>query len=288
VNNAKMESVKGGSVTDVWGNCCGGGGMADYQDMRGVAGDGTWRRARSMEAFVTAIYEELVRLTHERGAAVKYQMYKKEPVANRLQMVGHASPLSIKYPEFEFMRDFIAKNNLKRGYEVATGFGISTLSIGLGMKQTGGKVVTMDAYVEEHYGDGFAYEHKSDETYKDMDGFKSVQFLIEAYGLQEVVFPTVGWSPTDTRARISSVFDLTKEKLDFVFIDGGHWDDFAMNDVKAIRDIMDDRFALFVHDTHMLGEKFHGFIGETFGRRVEQIESCKWPQGCFLGYLASL
>jgi len=238
-------------------------------------------------AATETLYDQLIRLSEVPDAPVRYQLYKKEPVINRLQMAGHSSPLSIKWPEFEFMRDYIARNHLQRGYEVATGFGVSTLACGLGMKQTGGRMVTMDAYVEEHYDSGIAYEHKTNETYQDMDGYKSVQFLIRQFELENTVFPTVGWSPTDTRDRLGRVFDLKAEKLDFAFIDGGHWDGFAMNDVKAIRDLIADRYALFFHDTHMLTETFHAFIEHSFGRRITQIESCKWPQGCFLGYIST-
>ena len=69
-------------------------------------------------------------------------------------MLGHIKnniihlPFSINNFEFNFMRDVIIKNNLKNGYELATGLGISTLALSLGLKETDGHLISCDSYQE--------------------------------------------------------------------------------------------------------------------------------------------
>ena len=71
------------------------------------------------------------------------------------------------------------EHNLQRGYECATAFGISSCAIGLGFKQTGGKIVTMDAYIEEKCQNPGAYKDFERTVYEQSDGYKSVKYLIE-------------------------------------------------------------------------------------------------------------
>ena len=59
-------------------------------------------------------------------------------------MENHIFPLSIRYDEFEFLKNLIIKYNLKSGFELATAFGVSTVALGIGFIKTGGKLVTMD------------------------------------------------------------------------------------------------------------------------------------------------
>jgi hypothetical protein len=112
--------------------------------------------------------------------------------------------------------------NLKRGYECATAFGVSSTAAGLGFKKTGGKLVTMDAYVEELYDNCNSYRGVEAVTHPNSDDYKSAKFLHKHFGLEETVFCEVGWSPRDTAQTISKHF-APEEKLDFVFIDAGHF-----------------------------------------------------------------
>ena len=195
-----------------------------------------------------------------------------------LRMANHPMPLSIKEDEFKFLRDYIIKHDLKRGYEVATAFGVSTMACGLGFKETGGKLVTMDAYIEEQYDS--CTDYRADKaTYQDADGWKSVNFLIEHYGLQDVVTPTVGGSPEDTRSRLSTVFDLEKDKLDFVFIDALHYDEAVIADLESIRDLLADKYVLFLHDVHCFGSDVVNHLLNNFGQTWTTPPSCRYIAG---------
>lgn len=199
---------------------------------------------------------------------------KKGPVEYRLDgdhmgMKNHYHPLSIKINEFNYIMDYISQNNLKRGYELATAFGISAVAIGLGMKKNNGKLVSMDSYVEEHYNHSNAYKKIVNEKYYNTDGFKSASYLINKYDLN--VRLKVGWSPEDTKRILSDEFDLSKEKLDFVFIDSGHWDDAIIKDIESIKDLLDDNFSILLHDTFCFTEKLTEYLIKTFGKSYEIV-----------------
>jgi len=198
-------------------------------------------------------------------------------------------PVSISCNEFDFMLGFIKQFNLKRGYEVATGTGISALAAGLGMGD-GGKLVTMDVYVEENlglvYDDYAAKPYEDKEVFTDSKGTESINFLIEKYGLEDVVFPKTGWSPDDTEKSIREVFD---DPLDFVFIDALHDDKHLIQDIEAVLPLLADKFAIFIHDTHCFSKKTEQYLTEVFGKIWTYAENCRYPMGGFnLGYIENV
>lgn len=213
---------------------------------------------------------------------IKYELYN----GHRLKMVGHDSPLSISDVEFDFLRKFIVRNNIQSCYEIATGFGVSTLAMGLGLKETGGRLVTLDAYIEEKENNGYSYESYSNEKYERSDGFVSVNYLLKEFGLSGNVFPFVGWSPDDTPESIKAIFGDTP-LLDCVFIDGGHFDDFAIRDLDSIFGYLADEYIIFFHDRHMLGDKFARHLHGLFGRDTTLVPGCQFPQGYFLSYITN-
>lgn len=182
---------------------------------------------------------------------------------NSLGMKEHYHPWSIKQDEFFYLKKIIIQNNLKVGYEIATAFGISSLAIGLGFKETGGKLITMDAYIEEKYGNAGAYDGKTAEIHADSDGYKSVNFLIEHYGLQNIVFPEIGWSPDDTAA---AILKHTNEKIDFVFIDGGHFPEQIIKDIESVLPFLNDKYIMTFHDTHTFNQEVNDFIYKVTGK----------------------
>jgi hypothetical protein len=105
-----------------------------------------------------------------------------------LKMTNHDFPYSIRPTEFNFLKNLIVDFNLKNGYEVATAFGISTTALGLGFKETGGKLVSMDAYVEEGVNSYDTYRTQNPTLYYNTDGYKSAEYLIEHFGLKNNVF----------------------------------------------------------------------------------------------------
>ena len=163
-----------------------------------------------------------------------------------IRMVDTLYPNSITEHEFFIIHDLIIKNNLKYGYEVATGFGISALAGALAFKQTGGKLVTMDSYYEEKIQDPLKDHQNS--IFVESNGFKSVNQLIDKYKLNDILYPTIGYSPDDTNKCINDIFD-ENIKLNYIFIDGLHTPEAALNDFKVIENKIDiDNFVVIFHD----------------------------------------
>ena len=204
---------------------------------------------------------------------------------NNIKMVQHPYPYSIKEAEFNFLTNLIADNNLQRGYECATAFGISSLAIGLGFKKTGGKIVTMDAYIEEKCKDPGAYKDFQREVYDKADGYKSVKYLIEKFGLENTMFPEIGWSPYDTETSVRRHF---KESLDFVFIDAGHFPEQMIKDIDAFLPLLGEKYVLAFHDVYpwSYSEAVHQHLFDKIGKRVEI--AVPHPAGENLGVVINL
>lgn len=190
-----------------------------------------------------------------------------------LRMVGTQYPNSLTEPEFNYLKNVIIENNLQKGFEVATGAGISTLAIGLGFKETNGKLVTMDAYNEEFLQDPLS--DNSDKKFYDSKGYKSVKQLIEKFNLEENVKAKVGWSPSDTETCINSVFS-PEEKLDFIFIDAFHTDEAAIKDFDSIKNrINPEKFVVALHDVDGLPETVK-YVEDFFGIKSELVSERPW------------
>lgn len=202
-----------------------------------------------------------------------------------IKMVQHPYPYSIKEAEFNFLTNLIADNNLQRGYECATAFGISSLAIGLGFKKTGGKIVTMDAYIEEKCKDPGAYKDFQREVYDKADGYKSVNYLISKFGLENTMFPEIGWSPDDTETCVRRHFD---EPLDFVFIDAGHFPEQMIKDIDAFLPLLGEKYVLAFHDVYpwSYSEAVHQHLFDKIGKRVEI--AVPHPAGENLGVVINL
>jgi len=207
------------------------------------------------------IFDEIISL---KDGPVQYERVG----TGNIKMVQHPYPYSIKLKEFEFLKNLIAENNLQRGYECATAFGISSLAIGLGFKQSGGKCVTMDAYIEEKCKDPGAYANFEREVYEKADGYKSVKYLIDKFELQDTLYPEIGWSPDDT---ITCVKKHITEPLDFVFIDAGHFPEQMIKDFDAFLPLLGEKYILAFHDVYpwSYSELVHDHIFSKIGKRVE-------------------
>jgi predicted O-methyltransferase YrrM len=179
-----------------------------------------------------------------------------------IRMGNHNFPLSIRYDEFEFLKNLIIKYNLKSGFELATAFGVSTVALGIGFKQTGGKLVTMDAYVEERQ-DVYTQDYEDKSTNYQSDGFKSVNYLIEYFRLKDVVNPQIGWSPDDV---MEVVHNHSNNSFDFLFLDGGHTPEQIIQDLYAIRPFMEKECVIVLHDyyNHIYTDEVQKVIIELF------------------------
>jgi predicted O-methyltransferase YrrM len=227
------------------------------------------------------MYREFYEKAIEKEWEVKYDLLFKEVVedAYALSMVGNWNPISIKQREFNYIRNFIEAHDLRNGYELATGVGISCIAAGLAMKGKS-KVVTVDAYIEENRPDSMAYIGEAKVTYKDAKGYKSANQLIKEYGLEDTVITRVGWSPDDVGTIIKEEFG--DEKLQYVFIDGLHVEANVIADIEAVLPYLDEKFALFLHDTHSphLTPNFHAFLGSKFGKTYTVCPGCEWHRHC--------
>jgi predicted O-methyltransferase YrrM len=221
------------------------------------------------------------RILELKDGPVQYEMVDK----GNIKMVQHPYPYSIKESEFNFLTNLVIENNLQRGYECATAFGVSSLAIGLGFKRTGGKVVTMDAYIEEKCKNPGAYENFSREVYDKSDGYKSVNYLVDSFGLKDVLFPEIGWSPDDTETCIRKHFS---EPLDFVFIDAGHFPEQMIKDIDAFLPLLGEKYVLAFHDVYpwSFSTIVHDHLFSKIGKKVEI--KVPFPEGENLGVVINL
>lgn len=207
-----------------------------------------------------------------KDSPVPLQSVQCDIVPSGLKMINHFHPWSISETEFNFITKKIVDRNLKRGFEVATAFGISALAAGLGFESTGGLLITMDAYIEEHYNYCGGYREKRNETYQGMDGFKSINYIIEKFNLQNHIHPVVGWSPDDIGKWLLGM------RIDYAFIDGGHWNEQVIKDANEIKLYLNpDKFSVFVHDSHSLPPDVRQILSEIFGVPFNVV--CPMPSG---------
>lgn len=192
-----------------------------------------------------------------------------------LNMKNHIFPLSIRYDEFEFLKNLIIKYNLKSGFELATAFGVSTVALGLGFKETGGKLVTMDAYVEERQ-ELYTQDYADTSINYESDGFKSVNYLIEYFRLKHVVNAQIGWSPIDVKEVVNNHSNNT---FDFLFLDGGHTTKQVIQDLYAIRPFMENECVIVLHDyfDNVFTDEVKEIIKKLFG--INPIIELEYPFG---------
>lgn len=231
---------------------------------------------------MSSAFDEILGLT---GGPVSYEMTHM----GHIKLREHTFPFSIRKLEFEMMTNIVTTYNLKRGYECATAFGVSSTAAGLGFKKTGGKLVTMDAYVEELYNDCNAYRGADAITHPDSDDYKSAKFLHKHFGLEETVFCEVGWSPRDTAKTISKHF-TPEEKLDFVFIDAGHFPEQVLLDIDSFVPFLADKFVLMFHDVydHIFDARVNARVQELFGKQIQILVPNSTGMGDNMGILINM
>lgn len=222
------------------------------------------------------MYDQLVALT----GPVRYEICGR----GHLKMANHPFPWSITNVEFTWITDFVKSYNLKAGFEVATAFGISSLAAALAMKETGGKLVTMDAYIEEASNDPLIYRHAQPQTYEQADGYRSVNYLISQFDLENTLIPFVGWSPINTAEAITSVFG-DDAQLDYAFIDAGHFEEAVLADLNAIAPFMKKGGFVLFHDVYdyCFTPAVHARVRELTGNDIDIV--LPPPQGDSLGVL---
>jgi predicted O-methyltransferase YrrM len=202
-----------------------------------------------------------------------------------VKMVGHSVPYSVMQKEWDFLHNIVVDNNLKRGFELATAFGVSGSAIGTAMKKTGGKLVTMDAYIEEKCNNAGTYEKFERQVYEQSDGYKSVKYLIKKLEIENHMMAEIGWSPDDVDSIITRNFT---EKLDFVFLDAGHFGHQMIKDIEAIKPHLADKFVFVFHDIYPWSctKEVHDCVIKHFGRDIEI--KLPYPDGENMGVIINL
>lgn len=202
-----------------------------------------------------------------------------------IKMVGHSVPYSVMQKEWDFLHNIVVDNNLKRGFELATAFGVSGSAIGTAMKKTGGKLVTMDAYIEEKCNNAGTYEKFERQVYEQSDGYKSVKYLIKKLEIENHMIAEIGWSPDDVDSIITRNFT---EKLDFVFLDAGHFGHQMIKDIEAIKPHLADKFVFVFHDIYPWSctNEVHDCVKKHFGKDIEI--KLRYPEGENMGVIINL
>lgn len=196
---------------------------------------------------------------------------------NALTIEKFPNPVSITNLEFNEINKIVSRYNLKSGFEVATAFGISALAPSLVFKENGGKLYSMDSYVEErtkscsHYIDQPIQEVKEEPI-----GYQVAKEISAAMGTEDACDFRIGRSPFD-------LFDIIREddsfkKFDYVFIDAEHTDLAISHDIVQVCNFLNDKFVMLFHDGHILGETAKKTCRRLFGKDPQFIFpfSKKW------------
>lgn len=179
-------------------------------------------------------------------------------------------PISVNESEFNFMQDVIIGNNLKSGFELSTGTGISTIGIGRAFSKTGGQLISMDSYYEESTQLLAKVDHPSytleekEKIKKEAGGYMFIKNMVELEKLP--VDLQVGWSPEDV------ITVLEGKTLDFVFLDCPKSDPEFERDITTIKPFINkEKFYIFIHDSHTFTDKSFELVKSLFGLEMKRI-----------------
>lgn len=193
-----------------------------------------------------------------------------------LKLKNKAFPWSVVQREFDYLYNTIVNNNLRRGFEACTGVGISALAAGLAMQKTGGKIVTLDAYIEELL-ESTDYKHYSPVLNHNATAFETVNALIDKFQLKDILIPVVGWTPDNVAEHVEANFT---EPLDYVFIDGGHTPTQVIKDISGVLPYTTKDTHWLFHDAHdgVFNYEVKDFLQKTFGKSRKIV--CPSSEGC--------
>lgn len=167
-------------------------------------------------------------------------------------------PYSITDEEGFVLYDLVTRLGLTRGYEIATAFGYSSFYLGLAFRKNHGKLVSLDAYVEEDQ-QAFIYDETTARRHAEAyqaaratgqpeglpEGLRFAMAGARSLDLEATICYEIGFSPMDVPAVLSGA------SLDFAFIDGSHFGQAPCADVDAVLPYLDTRRCVIVfHDTH--------------------------------------
>lgn len=182
-----------------------------------------------------------------------------------LKFTNHYHPWSIRETEAEILYNLIVQNNLQRGFEICTGVGISSLITGHAFSKTGGKLITIDAYVEEAFNLSTSYDINTKIVKKPdaADGYLMTNYLISKLEIQNNVVLDIGWSPDD----VPSIYKkhYSDHKIDYAFIDGGHSVKQIDEDVRVLLPYLSDNSVIVFHDFLCVGNDTIDLVNKQCG-----------------------
>jgi len=160
-------------------------------------------------------------------------------------------PVSLTEEEGILLHALIKQFGLSNGYEIATAFGYSSSYIGLALT---GQLYSLDCYVEESEGQmDYSFQRMVMETEKSRarvaagdypKGLSIARAMAAATGWIDRSSFVVGLSPN----HVAELFPMGV-KIDFAFIDGGHFDDQPTKDVAAIIPFLSEKAIVAFHDS---------------------------------------
>lgn len=216
-------------------------------------------------------YAELIELSKKINIGFELQIVDEINLKDSLRLSNRVYPWSLREQEANILYKLVLENKLTSGFEIATGFGVSSISIGKAFKETGGKLISMDAYVEELLGYG-SYDHTTHQIKTGTpDGYLMATSMAKIMNIENNTHFAIGWSPQDTQ----EIFDKNGiEFLDFVFIDGGHYPEQVILDLSSVIDKLSSDCVVCFHDYGCVGNdsirllsecKFNKFIDYKTG-----------------------
>ncbi|MEO1616638.1 MAG: class I SAM-dependent methyltransferase [Planctomycetota bacterium] len=166
-------------------------------------------------------------------------------------------PYSLTFEEGMLIYFLIRECGLKEGYEIATAFGFSGSFIGKALHENGGRLLSVDAYIEEDQED---FLYSLDATRRHVASVRSLieteersawplglqwaTKAAETLGIRDSIDFRAGCSPDDVDELVQG------RTFDFAFIDGGHFGEQPVKDFDSVLPFLDsERFLIVFHDT---------------------------------------
>jgi predicted O-methyltransferase YrrM len=190
-----------------------------------------------------------------------------------IKFVDKPVPISINEAEYNFMHQTIVNNNLKVGYELSTGVGISTIAISQAFKFTDGHLISLDSYYEEitnvsnNIPIGNYTEDDKKQIAKLSNSYNMLQKYISNKELGKFVSIEIGWSPTDS----TKLLEKRNAPLDFVFLDCPKSDKEFERDLNSIVPFLGKKYIIFVHDTHTFTNKSFELVKNVLGIDMKKV-----------------
>jgi hypothetical protein len=167
---------------------------------------------------------------------------RMEPTKDRSwRMPAHPFPVSLTEQEGTIIQETIRMYDLRSGYELATGFGMSSFYAGLALRENGGTLLSMDCYSEERARTPRA-EPEMPTPHFVSDGLAFALQGRRILGLDTTIRYLIGRSPDHVAAALDGLL------LDYIFIDGQHAGIAPLMDTLAVIPFVAPRAVLAFHD----------------------------------------